>query len=389
MGAVIGPLLRFHPELVRGALAGPGGIRRGLALLVTVPLLAVVHLIHGFALLLDEVWYPGYRDIDVIEPLFVVGLPRSGTSQMQEILADDERFTSTRLWELLLAPAICERRLARAVVRLDATLGGPGAATFDRLQRVLFGFMEDVHPVRLDAPEEDYFLLWPVFACFLLVVPFPRSGRVWDLVRIDDWEPGRRRRLARTYRRMVQRHLHEAPRSARLLSKNPSFTPFVRSLLEEFPDARVIGCVRDPRRVVPSLLSSMEDGARVFGWEPGDPEYRDRLLGMLEDFGGRLLAYDGELDASRYRTLVLRDVRADLLASVTDVYHRFGWTPDPEFREALRKRAATARSYTSRHSYALSDYGLDVETVESHFHDLMTRFGFSSVATAVSDTRST
>jgi hypothetical protein len=384
---VIGSLLGFHRELVLGVLGGPVGIRRALALLGTAPVLALVQFVHGVALVLDEIWYPGYRDVDVLEPLFVVGLPRSGTSQMQEILADDQRFTSTRLWELLLAPAICERRVVRGAVRLDSALGGPAAAAFDRLQRLLFRFMDDVHPVRLDAPEEDYFLLWPVFACFLLVVPFPRSDRVWDLARIDDWAPDRRRHLARIYRRMVQRHLHEAPAGARLLSKNPSFTPFVRSLLEEFPDAKVIGCVRDPRRVVPSLLSSVEDGARVFGWEPGDPEYRERLVGMLEDFGDRLLEYDGELDTSRYRTLVLRDVRTDLLASVTEVYHRFGWTLDPEFGEALRKRSAAARSHTSRHAYALSDYGLDAEAVESRFRDVMTRFGFSPVTTSVSDSR--
>ncbi len=384
-----GPLLRFHAEVLHGVAAGPFRVRRLLALLLAAPALATTQIVHAVALLLDEIWYPGYRDVDVREPLFVVGLPRSGTSQMQEILADDARFTSTRLWELLLAPAICQRRLLRGVVRLDRVLGGMGARVFDWVQHLAFGFMDDVHPVRLDAPEEDYFLLWPVFACFLLVVPFPRSPRAWELVRIDDWPAERRRGLTRIYRRMVQRHLHEAPAGALLLSKNPSFTPFVRSLLDEFPDARVIGCVRDPRRVVPSLLSSIEDGARLFGWDPADPEYRDRLVDMLDDFGRRIVTYDAEFPPARYRSLVLRDVRADLLASVTDVYHRFGWSPDPEFGEALRRRAASARTHASRHSYALSDYGLDVESVESRFHDLMTRFGFSSERPSVSDSRPT
>lgn len=384
-----GSLLRFHAELARAVLAGPVGPGRLAALLLATPLLMAIQVVHAVALLLDEIWFPGYRDLEVRTPLFVVGLPRSGTSQLQEILADDRRFTSTPLWELLIAPAICERRLIGAAVRLDARLGAPAAAGFERLQRWVFGFMEDVHPVRLDAPEEDYLLLWPFFACFLLVVPFPRSERVWALTRIDDWPTARRRRLARLYRRLVQRHLHEAPEGARLLSKNPSFTPFVRSLLEEFPDARVVGCVRDPRRVVPSLLSSLEDGARLFGWNPATAEYRDRLVGMLEEFGRRLLDFERDLDGSRYRSLVLRDVRADLLASVTEVYDRFGWTPDPDFLDALRRRAETARAHSSRHTYALSDYGLDDETVESRFQDVMIRFGFPPAGSAVSDTRST
>jgi len=362
-------------------MAGPFGLRRAVMLLLALPPLLAVQLVHALALLLDEIWYPGYREVPVDGALFVVGMPRSGTSQMQEILSDDPRFTSTRLWQLLFAPAICQRRLFSRISGADRALGGPLLRLFDGTQRLLFRFMDEVHPVRLDAPEEDYLLLFPLFACFLLVVPFPRSPRVWKLTRIDDWPETDRRALARAYRRLVQRHLHEARPEERLLSKNPSFTPFVRTLLEEFPEARVIGCVRDPRRVVPSLLSSLEDGAAAFGWSPTEPRYRDALMEMLAEFGDRLLAYEDEFDPSRYRTLVLRDVRADLLASVSEVYDRFGWTPDPAFLSALERRSAEARTYTSRHTYALADYGLDGAAVDVRFHDVMTRFGFAGSPT--------
>lgn len=376
-----GLLLRFPIHLVAALGAGPFGVRRMLLLLVTAPLLLAVQLVHAFALLLDEIWFPGYRSTPVEAPLFVVGMPRSGTSQLQEILADDPRFTSTLLWQLILAPAICQRRLIARLGAVDRALASPLDRAFRGVQEMLFRFMEDVHPVRLDEPEEDYFLLFPIFACFLLVVPFPRSRRVWALARIDDWPEAERRALARAYRRMVQRHLHEAEPRERLLSKNPSFTPFVRTLLEEFPDARVIGCVRDPRQVVPSLLSSLEEGARPFGWSPEEPRYRDGLVDMLADFGDRLLALERDLPASRYHMLLLRDVRSDLLAHVTEVYHRFGWTPDPRFLEALAQRASQARTHTSRHHYALADYGLDVKTVETRFQNVMTRFGFDDQGT--------
>jgi len=371
---VIAALLRFPAHLARGVSAGPFGLRRGAVLLVTIPALVSVWVVHLLALLLDEIWYPGYRDITVREPLFVVGLPRSGTSRMQEILADDPRFTSLRLWQLVLAPAICERRVVVRAGRLDSALGGWGRRGLEATQRAVFAFMEEVHPVRLDQPEEDYLLLWPVFACFLLIVPFPRSERVWALTRVDDWRPERRRRITRVYRRMVQRHLHESPDGIRLLSKNPSFTPLVASLLEEFPDGRVIGCLRDPRRVVPSLLSSLEDGARVFGWSPADPAYRDRFLGMLEEFSDRLLSFEGRYGEDVYQSLLLRDVRSDLVASVGTVYERFGWALGPHLVGALEARASAVRTHASSHSYDLADYGLDTACVETRFARLMTRF---------------
>lgn len=378
-------LLRFPMHLAGGVAAGPYGPLRLLVLLATVPPLALLQLIHAVALGLDEIWFPAYRETPVEGALFVVGMPRSGTSQMQEILADDPRFTSTLLWQLLLAPAICQRRLIGGVTRLDAAIGAPLHRLLAGVQALLFRFMDEVHPVRLDEPEEDYFLLLPLFACFLLVVPFPRSHRVWSLTRIDEWPEGERRGLARAYRRLVQRHLHEAAPGKRLLSKNPSFTPFVRTLLAEFPDAKVIGCVRDPRRVVPSLLSSLADGAAAFGWSPAEPRYRHALVDMLAEFGDRLLSFERDLPDSTYRTLVLRDVRADLLASVTAAYDRFGWVPDPEFLAALEVRASRARSHTSRHSYDLSDYGLDATSVEVRFQDVMTRFGFAEPHASASD----
>lgn len=392
---MFGVIARFPLHVIAGVLAGPFGFRRMLLLAVAVPGLLLVWAVHTLSLLLDELWFPGYRDVEVHEPLFVVGMPRSGTSALQEILADDARFTTTRLRELLLAPAICQRRLAERLVGLDRRLGRPLGRLGAAMGRLVFGFMEEVHPVRLDAPEEDYFLLAPAFACFLLVVPFPRSEAVWELVDIDGWPERERRALGRLYRRMVQRHLHEADREApevrlRLLSKNPMFTPFVRTLLEEFEGARVLGCARDPREVVPSLLSSLEDGAELFGWSPGAPSERDRLVDMLADFGRRLIDYEGTLPASRYRTLLLRDVRADLLASVGAVYDRFGWTPDDDFEAALTRRAAAARAHTSRHAYALADYDLDAAEIESRFSHVMTHFGFATESTGVpSSDRST
>jgi hypothetical protein len=380
---MFGMIARFPLHVVAGLLAGPFGLRRIALLVPAVPALLVVWAAHAIALLLDELWFPGYREVRIREPLFVVGMPRSGTSAMQEILADDPRFTTTRLWELVLAPAICQRRLALRIVALDRALGRPAGRIAGALGRLAFGFMEEVHPVRIDAPEEDYFLLAPAFACFLLVVPFPRSEAVWELVDIDGWPERERRALGRLYRRMVQRHLYEAHRrrggeGVRLLSKNPMFTPFVRTLLEEFEDARVLGCARDPRRVVPSLLSSLEEGAELFGWSPARPPERDRLVDMLADFGGRLIEYERELPGTRYRTLLLGDVRADLLASVGEVYDRFGWSMDSGFRAALERRAAATRTHTSRHSYTLADYGLDASTVESRFSHVMTHFGFAT-----------
>ena len=83
-------------------------------LLFFVPALLLLQGAHWVGFLLDDLFFRGYRNITVRDPLFVVGLPRSGTSFLQRVLAQDsERFTTLRLWELILAPSVTERMLAR------------------------------------------------------------------------------------------------------------------------------------------------------------------------------------------------------------------------------------------------------------------------------------
>lgn len=374
-GALILRLLRLtlSPAALR-----PWGVRRAVVLALFVPLFLLVQSAHWLGLLLDELLFPGYRRIRVREPVFVVGLPRSGTSYLQRVLARDEaRFTTLRLWELLLAPSVTERRLWRALAGLDRRLGGAGRRLVRAAQRLAFRFMDQVHSVDLADPEEDYFLLLPAFACFLLVVPFPCHDAVWALARFDDLEPSERRRLVGFYRSCLQRHLYVVGPERTLLSKNPSFTPLIRSLLEAFPRARLIVSVRDPVESVPSLLSSLRDGARIFGWDVATPRYRDRLVDMLRDFVDRAAAALPDLPGDRWCVVPLGSLREDVGGTVADVYRRFGWSPTPAFRAALAEETVRAREHRSGHRYAPEEFGLAAEDLSRRFDPLLARMGAS------------
>jgi len=358
---------------------GPWSLRRAVALTVAVPLLfAYVTALWAF-LLLDELLHPGYRRTSVEEPLFVLGMPRSGTTFLHGTLArDDERFTVRRLWELLFAPTVTQRRLVAVLSRLDRRLGRPAARCGGWLQTRLTKAMDGVHPARLDGPGEDFLLLMPAFACFLLVVPFPASDAIWELTRIDDWPEGRRHRLARFYRAALQRHLYADAligRSAarRILSKNPSFSAWPETLAETFPDARFIYCFRDPGQAIPSQLSSIRPGASLFGYDPAREAIPDRFVEMYESFARRGVDVLGPARLDRAAFLSLDDLSADVSATVEAVYHDFGWHPSDGFRRALAQRASRARRHRSHHRYSSEEFGLDAEALAARFRPSMRR----------------
>lgn len=368
--------------LFPGVPTGPGTARRRLLLLVLIPLFLLVQLGHWLGFLLDEIVFPGYRKIRIREPLFVVGLPRSGTTFLHRVLArDQERFTTARLWELLLAPSITQRKILLGLGALDRILGRPAGRLLGWSEGWGFRWMEGIHEVSLTDPEEDYFLLLPVFACFLLVVPFPYHPAIWELARFDELPGKKRKAIMDFYRRGLQRHLYVNGPEKQILSKNPAFTPFLRSLLETFPEARVLCCVRDPEEVVPSVLSSLRPGAQFFGYEMAEPKIRDEFVEMLAFFSEHALTTLASQPTDRYAFVPLPALKANVRSFVLqEVYGRFGWEAGEAFRASLEEDREKGASYRSRHRYALEEFGLDAREIRDRFTALNRAFGFRKEA---------
>ena len=328
-------------------------------------------------LLLDDLLFPAYRRIEVEAPLFVVGIPRSGTTFLHRVLARDPRFTTPRLWELVLAPSIVQRKAVRTLARIDGWVGRPLGRLVRRLEGRLFRALDDVHPVTLDAPEEDYFALLPAFACFLLVVPFPGHPAVWELARFDELPEATRRRVMAYYRSILQRHVFVHGRRT-VLSKNPSFSPMIRSLRQTFPDARFVFCVRDPLEAVPSLISSLRAGAAFFGWDPTAAEHAHRFLEMLRYYTEHALDTLPGWPADVRAFVSMADLTDDVPGAVAALYERFGWTPTAAFRVALDAEHERSRRYSSGHRYALEEVGLTADEVRARLHRMIRHFDYGA-----------
>jgi hypothetical protein len=350
-------------------------------LLLFVPVFLLLQGAHWLGFLLDDLLFRGYRKIPVRDPLFVVGLPRSGTSFLQRVLAQDsDRFTTLRLWELILAPSVTERKLWLNLGRLDRFFGRPLGRLMRGGEKRGFRWLEAIHEVSLTDPEEDYFLLLPVFACFLLVIPFPYHEALWKLARFDELPVEERKPLLTFYRACLQRHLYVVGPERQLLSKNPSFSSLVLSLLETFPSARIICCVRDPWEVVPSQLSSLRPGCEIFGYDVENPSVRDRFLDMLEFYGIHLLRSLTPLPDDRHVFVPLHLLKQDVAGQLLHIYERFGWEAGTEFRERLSVESARSREYKSQHRYTLEEFGIQDEEIVTRFRELNERFGFGDPA---------
>jgi hypothetical protein len=367
LGIALGALFRA-PDGVSRIRA-----RRVLVMLGFLPVFALVQATHWLGFLLDEVFFRGYRRVPIREPLFVLGVPRSGTTNLHGVLARDRQFTTFSTWECLFAPSVSQRLFWRWLGRVDASIGAPLAGLLGRIEQRVFSGLDDVHAMGLRTPEEDYFALMPVLACFILVLPFPHSRYLWRMGSFDrDMPEPQRRRLLDFYASALRRHLYVHGPDKRLLSKNAAFAPLANSLADAFPDARFLVCLRDPVQTVPSQLSSIQGGLAFFGVPPDSAPIRERFIEQLAFYYANLRELAEHGAPTRTVTKTLPQLKADLAGSVRDAYRRLGIPLTPGFAATLSEAAAPARTYRSGHRYDLAEFGLNADAIARRFADAYT-----------------
>ena len=180
---------------------------------------------------------PGVLNSPVLRPLFVVGLPRTGTTLLLNLLAQEPRRRPLLTHEVLF-PLGCRSMLGR---HSDGRQKTRWAA---RLVDSVAPDLKAVHPLKADVPEECTWLLANTFVSpyFLL---YGRIPSYLDYLLGLDFE--QRVRAYRYYRLQLQL-LQQYHVARSWVLKSPAHLSALDSLLEVFPDACVVQTHRDPRR---------------------------------------------------------------------------------------------------------------------------------------------
>ncbi len=205
------------------------GLKQDLLRLLANRLRMQAHFVHHSAI----------RDEHIERPLFIVGLPRTGTTMLFNLLAQDPAVRSPKLWELLWPLPLRPDRKDRRV-----------ALTKRLVRRMYWAVppLRAVHPMEAEGPEECLLLFEHMFTSidFAMRADVP-SYLGWLLRR--DLEPE-----YRYYRAILQLLQFQHP-LRRWLLKSPFHLFDLPALLSVFPDAAIVQTHRDPRAVVPSFCS--------------------------------------------------------------------------------------------------------------------------------------
>jgi hypothetical protein len=349
-----------------------------LVLLVSVPIVSTFHAICFF---LDGLLFPGLWKTEIHTPVFVVGHARSGTTLVHRLMSKDAgRFSAFVLYELYF-PSLLQKKAIRFFAAADRRhLGGRIAKRIRAWEEKHYAALRGVHEMGLTEAEEDDIVFYYSCASGFWITKMPYMGDL-DFYHVDEWPERKRRRLMRFYKDCVRRQLYLNGGDKIHLSKNPVFAGRVESLIETFPDARIVVPVRNPYETIPSLLKLLSGGWQRLAW---DPERVKRCLRILAEQSFHTYRYPLEVLArhpgTSHAVVDYSDVVADPAATIDHVYQQLSFPIEPEYREVLLAEGKRARKHGSRHAYSLEEFGLEADEIRTQLADLFERFRWDEEA---------
>ncbi|GGN81016.1 sulfotransferase family protein [Nocardia rhizosphaerihabitans] len=298
---------------------------------------------------------PGYVDTPVTRPIFVTGLPRTGTTALHRLLAADPANQGLEMWLTDFPQPRPPRETwdsNPAYQQIDAGL---------RQHQVQNPEFMGLHYMSASDVEECWQLLRQSgtshsYECLAYVPSYSQ----W--LAGQDWTPAYAR-----HRRNLQ--LIGMNDTRRWVLKNPSHLFCLDALLAVYPDAVVIQTHRDPATIIPSVCSLNEHATR--GWST---TFTGETIGRTQlDLWARGLS---EFTAARARhtdatfiDIEFDDLRADPFGVVEGIYTRIGTDFTDEARTAITALDNESRTGDRKptHHYSLADYGLTEEMVAERF----------------------
>ena len=327
---------------------------------------------------IDNLFFQGYRCQEVHSPIFIISTPRSGTTLLHRALSlDEHQFTYFQTYQTLL-PSVFLYKAVGLITSLNRHLGKQISRLENSLNSWLFTRWSGIHPTGLSEAEEDEGLFIYTFHTPAVYLLFPVVNQIPSFRFSDDLPARLRQRLMAYYKGCLQRFLYTFGQGRTLLSKNVLSVGRLQSLMEAFPDARVIYIVRHPYQAIPSLLSLFYAVWR--GHSPEIPKCSPETKALAQmgmDYYRYLMQVVCNFPDSQCLYVRYEDLVADLPQVVERIYSHFGLKLDREFQSCLQELYAQQKNYESSHQYSLEEYGLRREVIFSKLADVFEKFGFT------------
>jgi hypothetical protein len=303
---------------------------------------------------------PEILDEQIVAPLIILGLTRTGTTLLQRLIASDTRFYSAAWWENRFpVPALDDingaQRIAMAKAEVAAILQtSPELAA--------------IHPWDAMGADEDIMLIDQTLlsntSATLAHVP---SYQVW--IDRQDLEPAYRY-LKKMLQLLQWQKKQRGVSGERWLLKTPTHLGHIDTILKLFPDAQFVQTHRDPIQTLPSYASmiynlwlGVSDSAAAIaaGQLSNATMHRDLY---------RCMAARDTLPRELFFDVDFRETVSDPIALIERIYQHFGIAMTAIARAQIQTYMNNnPREKRPAHNYTLEQFGLSAAQVKTQYRE--------------------
>ena len=308
------------------------------------------------------------RDPDALKapirrPIFIVGLPRTGTTALHHLLGQDPGNQVLEFW-LAAAPGpripVAEWKNAPRYQQAERGL---------RFMYYLDPSLKSIHLLTAGGPEECRHLFLQSF----MDDTFDSNATIPSYTK---WFAEQDARPAYARHRDILKLIQSTDPERRWVLKYPAHLRNLRAVLETYPDACIVQTHRDPTRVLPSVCSL------VTGWRGLYEDAVDQhavarwQLDMWSKLMREAIPARAQADPAQFHDLHFGDLVADPVAAVRSIYDHFGFELTADAEARMRAwHEANPQGKHGGHSYSAEQFGLSEDEIAERFAPYTDHFG--------------
>ncbi len=295
--------------------------------------------------------HPAVADEQVVRPIIIVGQPRTGTTILHDLMAQDPANRAPLSWELERPVPAPRTETYETDPRIAEAQAG-----FDLVESIIPGFTA-FHELGAQLAQEDVRIFNSDFRSMQFSLQFEVPAYNHWLLHETDMAP-----TYRWHRRFLQ-HLQSEHMAERWLLKSPAHLWCLPAMLAEYPDAIVVQNHRDPLKVIASISAL---GASLREMTTDSFDVRTLAAQYGDDI---MVALDRSLDARRRGLFApeqvvdvrYQDLRVDPVATIARIYDEVGLDLSAEAEARMRAFLAAHPGDPggSLKRYSFTDTGLD------------------------------
>lgn len=322
---------------------------------------------------------PDVLNVPVRSPLFVTGLPRTGTTFLHRLLSLDPAVRAPLLWELLASTPSVKGESSEEFYRADREKRAKYVRKLIK-QRKQSGdkSLDHIHEIEADLPEECLMALAdeiPLNLCYFysIILNWQKFFGQIDHPRVVA--------AFKYYKKVLQLlsyQLGERENPRRWVLKCPIHLYYIKQIAEVFPDAKIVWTHRHPQSAVPSMCSLVKAvHASYYENECRD----DALIGrsVCDLSAQNLVQAPKDMEAANLpcSNVIYNDLIKDPISVVKSIYQQFGWKYTTEYEKIIeayleedrKKRESMKKKGRSQdqtlHTYSPEEFSLTTEELST------------------------